>query len=331
MRRIIIFGGTGFIGLNLTKYFLINNPNDYLTLVSREAVSKAKNKVKLFVDNNQYFKRIKLIKADITNQRSLKSLLKSQSVVINLAGYSGAVNCLKNPQLAIEINTIAHLSLLEACRKIIPKSVILLASSRLEYGIPETLPVKPEDLRQPNSVYGIAKFMASTYSVMYHQLYGLKTVTFCISNPYGSQIKPTSTSYNLLNHFIDQAKHNRKITIFGDGQQQRDYIYIDDVCSAINSALKNSKVYGQTLNLGSGKGISLKKAAQTIIKTVGRGRLEFTPWPKNWQSIETGDFYFDINQTKKILNWFPGMNLISGIKKTEIYNRISNYHITLNK
>lgn len=298
--KVLILGGTGFIGSNLFRNFSQKKLFSKITLTSNKQ-NKEKNALQL----------------DILNKERLETLVKNQEVIINLTGKSGVVATLKDPVETFKVNTIGQLNLLEACKKVNPKALIIFVTSRLEYGKPARLPVRSSDPLKPNSIYGMSKYAATVSTLIYHRLYNLKTVVLRISNPFGSQPLPTSFSYNLINHFIYQAVKDGTITIFGKGEQKRDYIYIDDVCQVFYKVIINKKkIIGRVFNIGSGRPISLQKMAKLIIKTAGKGRLEYKSWPKEWRSLETGDFYFDISRAKKILSWEPETTIQKGIIKT---------------
>lgn len=293
---ILIIGADGFIGHNLQKY-LKNYTDHKLILTSRH-------------------KKEGYLKLDILNKIDVAMTVKNKDLIINLAGLSGAVATLGNPVQTININTIGHLNILEACKKHNPNAHIIYMSSRLEYGKPVQLPVSSTQIPHPTTIYGISKYTANKYSLMYHKLYGLKTTVLRVSNPFGPQHIINNVSYNIINSFINLALKNKELTIFGKGNQKRDYLYIDDLCGAMVKSFQNEKAIGKVINLGGGQPHSLIDMARIIVKTVGKGTIVHKPWPHNWKEVETGDFYFDIEESKKILSWSPKYSVQEGIAKT---------------
>ncbi len=274
MKNVLIFGGTGFIGLNLARY-LIKDKNLYsITLTSREKNNGSIKKIINFLKVENIPDNISVIQTDITDSKQVDKLVKPYDIIINLSGFSGVVNSLHHVNETIRINTLGHLNLLEAVKSYNRNAVIILASSRLEYGRPINLPVTTDHPLNPNTIYGISKYIASKYSQIYHQLYGLKTIVFRISNPFGPQLLPTSSSYNLINHFIYLSSLGFDINIFGDGEQMRDYIYIEDLCRALQISFDNKNLYGQAINLGSGRKTSLLSMAKLIIKINKKNQIK---------------------------------------------------------
>lgn len=307
--NILILGASGFIGQNLTRFLLKKN-DTYLTLASSN-VENVSWLVKKLPKT-----RVTIQKCDLLDEKEVREIVQGQDVIINLVGYSGVINSIRHPEKTIQINTIGHLHLLEACRNLNPTAKILIASSRLEYGKAEKLPISIKHPAHPHTVYGVSKYAATKFSLMYHKLYKLPVIIFRISNPFGPQTIPTHRSYNLVNHFIDQAMKDSHLTLFGTGEQKRDYIYVEDLCEAIWQGITNDKAIGKIFNIGSGTATSLKDMLELIINEVGTGSLQHKAWPAEWNEVETGDHYFDIGYTKKILAWQPQHSLKKGIRLT---------------
>jgi nucleoside-diphosphate-sugar epimerase len=118
--------------------------------------------------------------------------------------------------------------------------------------------------------------------------------------------------YNIINYFIDLAKQKRALTIFGNGMQRRDYVYIDDVVNALLLAPINQIAYGQIYNIGYGKPIAFKDMVTGIAKK-GNVKINYMPWPPEYLSAETGDYYCEISKAKKQLNWKPTISYEKGI------------------
>ena len=179
----------------------------------------------------------------------------------------------------------------------------------------------------PLSIYGVNKLTAEKYYKVYYEQYGIKYICFRITNPYGPRAQVKKPSYCILNWFIRQVMENKNITIFGDGSQKRDYIFIDDLAEAMVGAALNENIYGNNNNLGFGSKIMLVKAAQLIVDTYGQGDVIFVEWPKNWKNIESGSFEVNVDKIKNDLDWFPRFNINDGILQTiEYYKKYHQYY-----
>lgn len=291
-KKILITGSDGFIGLHL-----------------KNSLSKfGANVAGYDLESGQ----------DIQNTKKLEQFVKAgYDVIYHLAGLSGSKESNENLQKCLYINTFAAVNLMQLIVKFSPQTKIILSSTRLEYGKVRYLPVDENHPTIPTSSYGLSKLIATQCAQVFTKTKNLKFTSFRTSNVYGPHKKKKFLGYNLINFFIDQAKRNEDLTIFGNGNQLRDYLYIDDLITAFTKAI-SPKADGQVYNLGFGKGIKLKEMARLIVKNTGSGRLRFVKWPQEYEQVETGSYVSDITKIKKELNFNPRVDFNDGIKKTLI-------------
>lgn len=292
-KKVLVTGSAGFIGENL-KARLIKEGAQVTTFDKQDG-------------------------DDIQDEKKLAGTLKNNfDIIYHLAGLSGSASSNENAIESFKINTLATIKMLELVNKISPKTKIVLSSSRLEYGIPRKIPVRENHPTEPNSIYGLSKLLATHYALLLANTHKLDVTVFRTSNTYGPHKKEKFHGYNLINHFIDLAKSNKEIVIFGHGDQLRDYIYIDDLIDAF--ILANQKIAsGKIYNLGYGKGVSLIEMATLIVKKIGKGKIISRPWPPEYKNVETGSYISDINAINKDLNFAPKTTFVKGIIKA-IYN-----------
>ena len=289
-KRILVTGGSGFIGINLIKKL-------------KELGAQIEN-----FDLLQGF--------DIQNEKQLESTAKKKfEIIYHLAGFSGSSQSNLSGSKCFKINTLATANLLEFLAKYSPLTKLIISSSRLEYGKPVYLPVNEDHPTNPTSFYGLSRLLATQMALNYHRSNKLDVVILRTSNVYGPHTASKFGGYNIINHFIDLAKEDKTLTIYGQGEQQRDYLYIDDLIEAFLLTL-TPRSSGQIYNLGYGTGIKFKDMAKLIIKIVGRGNLKFVKWPKNYQEVETGSYITDITKIKKELDFVPKVDFEEGILKT---------------
>jgi nucleoside-diphosphate-sugar epimerase len=127
------------------------------------------------------------------------------------------------------------------------------------------------------------------------------------------------SKYGIVNWFIRLAMEDRAITVFGDGRQVRDYVYVDDVATAFLLAGSLAEAAGEVFNVGSGTPTTFRQMAEEVVRIVGKGRIEFVPWPPDYTNIETGDYVTDITRIKRLLGWVPRTSLVDGIGLTHRY------------
>jgi UDP-glucose 4-epimerase len=298
-RRVLITGGTGFIGLNLG-------------LALREAGAEVRTLSRGVAPSpgggSQHFQ------GDLRDRALVEKAIAGASVIFNLAGHSGSVSSNTEPFEDLDVNLRGHLTLLEACRRLAEPPAIVFASSRLVYRPAKQMPVPESWLTGPISLYGVHKLAGEHYHLLYEHLYGLRTAILRITNPYGHFQRPTENRYGIINWFIHLALTDQVLPIYGDGAQLRDYVHIDDVVRAFLTAGTNAGAAGMIFNVGSGVGVSFRQMAEMVVELAGAGRIEHRPWPADAARVETGDFVADVSRIAGRLGWRPGTALAGGLR-----------------
>lgn len=265
------------------------------------------------------YKNVKVNVADIRDVAAVKYLVKDKDVIFNLAGQVSHNDSIEDPYLDTDINYMGHLNVLEACKRINPKAVVIHPGSRLQYGQVNSIPVKEDVPLNPMTPYAVNKTSSENLYLFYYRTYEVPVILFRLANPYGPRCQMKHSKYSIVNWFIRQAFDDKELTIFGDGNQIRDYIFADDVADAfINTAFELS-AYGEVFNVGSGKGTSFGEMVEMIVDIIGRGRIKNIAWPDNYVNVETGDFIADIEKISNVLNWNPKVSIREGIEKTVLY------------
>lgn len=305
-KKILILGGLGFIGKNLAKG-LVRDGHEITILAPGRGEDDG------FVGNE--FKGELLI-GNILDVPLLEEIVKDKDVIFSLAGSSGAADSIKNPYVDLNSNLRGHLNILESCRKHNPEALLIFPSSRLVYGKPLANPVGEDHPLHPESIYAIHKLTTEHYYLLYQRLYGIRSIIFRISNPYGPYQKFGSNHYGILNWFVHKAISNEEIVIFGDGSQKRDFLHVNDVVELCKTIMDTPAAVGRIFNIGFGEGISIREAVDVIKRHVPGAIVSFKPWPEIDQKIETGDYISDLSQITKFTGWRPKIGLDAGLKDT---------------
>lgn len=259
------------------------------------------------------------LKLDITNSLKLESYVKKKyDLIYHLAGISGTSQTMQTITNCINTNFQTTKNLIDLVLKYSPHTKIVLSGSRLEYGKPAYLPVDENHPQEPDTIYGITKLFCTQYAMSLAKSKRLNVTVFRTSNVYGPHPSKSFSGYNVINHFIDLALNNKSMTVFGKGEQKRDYIYIDDLVRGFVLA-SQEKANGHVYNLGFGKAIKFNKMIKTIKKIAGSGKIVSRPWPIHYQKVETGDYVSNISKIKKHLGFNPKINFKEGIEKTVNY------------
>lgn len=312
-KNVLITGGLGFLGSNLAQKMV----------ESGAKVTVIDNLTPLYGGNmfnvSEIFDKITIVINDIRNIEIIKPLIEKADLIFHLAAQVSYIDSLNIPHEDLDLNAKATLNILECCRKYNPKAKILFSSSRMIYGKVEQPIVTEGSPTNPLSLYGIHKLTSEKYLLMYHKDFGIPSTVLRVTNPYGPHQQIKHSKYSLVGWFIRQAMEGQVIKIFGDGVQLRDYIFVDDIVNAMMKCAEAPGAAGEVINLGSGNSSRFCDMVSMVINTVKNGRMEFIPWPANYEKIETGDVSVDISKLKSITSWQPAYSLEEGIKKTFEY------------
>ena len=305
--KILITGGMGFIGSNLIDLLLQEKHN---IIVLTKSYSKKKN-------ISHIRDKIKVEKVDITNHRKLSNIIEQYKpeMIIHLAGETSHSKSFENPLKDIDSNAKSTLFLLEKIREMQLKCRFILGSTFIVIGKPKKLPVNENSPCNPTTIYGANRLAGEQYCKLYHEVYGIDTISFRITNSFGprEQIIPKKNAVNFLIH---QAYRGEKITIFNEGKFFRDLIYISDVVSAIKIIMKKGKS-GNLYWISSNKKTWFYKLGNMLEKLTN-AKIKFVETPRYTKKVDVGNFVVD-NSKLRSLGWKPKISIEEGIEKTLKY------------
>lgn len=311
-KKVLVLGGTGFIGTNLV--LSLYKLGAKITVVSR---GKVECSISFPEDIDSVHLDISTINPSSALQ--LHELVKNNDIIFDLAGRSGAVSSTHGPYSDLQSNVIGQYNLLETCRIANLEAHVVFLSTRLAYGKAIILPVTEDHPTEPTSFYGINKLTAEKYHNLFWAIHGVKTTILRVTVPYGPYKPIQKYRHGIINLFLEKAAQNDPIIIYGDGEQLRDVIYINDLIEALIKIPLTEKSIGNLYNLGSGSGVSLSSIATCICNLIGKGSIKYIDWPKDALQVETGDFYCSIDKISQDIDWHPKTTLESGIKQCANY------------
>jgi UDP-glucose 4-epimerase len=307
-RSVLVVGGLGFVGVNLSRRLVACGATIRVVTPSRAVHDAGAAELEAY--------GARILEADVRDAGSMREAVAGSDVVFCLAGRSGAVRSLEDPFTDLDVNCRGALVLLEAMRAASPSAKLVFPGSRLEYGRVDALPVAEDAPMSPLCMHAVHKMAVEQYIAIYGRLYGLRSTVVRLTNPYGGGQPAGRVAYGIVNRMIELALENHPLPVYGDGAQRRDYIYIDDVVDALIAIGASAATDGHVYNLGSGVGTSFVDMARTVVELVGAGQIVFEPWPALAGQIETGDFVADISRLSHALGWQPATALAAGLRKT---------------
>ena len=311
--KILITGGLGFIGSHIAEFYAKEKNN--IIIID----NFSRDGCKLHKKDLEKYKNIKFYIDDVRNFRNIQMQIKSfiPDVIFHTAGQTAVTTSYINPYEDFQINTVGTVNLLEAVRRSNCDPAIVFCSTNKVFGnVPNKNPTN-ETTRtdiSPHTPYGASKNSADLYMREYAHDYDLKTGIFRMSCIYGSkQFRIEDQGW--ISHFIISAVRNKKINIFGNGNQVRDVLYVSDLIKAYDSFIKKAnKLKGEVFNVGGGKLniLSLNELIAILKRLlVKKIKIEYKEWRLNDQKI----YISDISKANKILHWKPEISPIEGVKK----------------
>ncbi len=317
-RRWLITGGCGFIGTSLIASLLRNNSKTHIRILDNLSVGKREDLTEAiaFAGNGLDINspNIELIEGDIIDYDACLKFCKGVDVVIHLAANTGVAPSIENPRHDMETNINGTLNMLEASKHNNVKKFIF-ASSGAAIGKAEP-PIHEDMSPRPVSPYGASKLAGEAYCSAYYNTFGINTVSLRFGNVYGPLSKHKNS---VIAKFFKLALSGHPLEIYGDGNQTRDFIYIDDLINAIMLSMK-SDVGGETFQIATYRETTVNEIAMKIKEIVENSST------KKVNIIHTeprvGDVkrnYSDISKAKNLLGFEPKYTLEEGLRRTYDY------------
>jgi len=302
-KNVLVTGGAGFIGSHLVD-----------TLVS--AGCKVAVLDNLSSGNYSNLKHLEgqfaFYQDDIRNQHAISTAAEGCEVIFHLAAIVSVPQTIEDPLDSAAVNDTGTLLVLDAAREKKARRVIF-SSSCAVYGDDRRLP-KQEDMNpKPQSPYAVQKLAAEYYARVYYELYGLEAVALRYFNVYGPRQDPSSPYSGVISIFMAKALHNEPAVIYGDGNQSRDFIYVQDVVRANLLAATAKGVGGQVMNIGTGRSVVINQLWKTICALSGQNlEPEYAPG-RPGDIVES---VADIGSAKALLGFEPEISFEKGLEST---------------
>ena len=308
MGKYLITGGAGFIGSTLANYLSKEN---YVIVIDDLSMGKEVN-----LDKSP---NIKFIKGSVTDKDLMTDVVLKNSFdyIFHFAAIASVADSVERPIETHQINFESVLMLLELIRKY-QKDLkrLVFSSSAAVYGDEPTLPKKEESVIRPLTPYAIDKFAAEQYVLDYNHLYGIKTSAVRFFNVYGPNQNPESPYSGVISILVDrykkiQAGEDVQFTLFGDGSQSRDFVFIEDVIQALLLVSSKKESLGEQYNIGTGRKTTLNELI-SVIDNILNIKLTI-----KHETERTGDIKDSISDITKLreLGYIPYFSLDEGMKK----------------
>ena len=308
MSKILVTGGAGFIGSNLTEALL--KRGHLVRVLDNFSTGKRENLV-----FDKAFPSLEIIEGDIRDLSICQRAMKDIEYVFHQAALPSVQRSVEDPLTSNSVNVGGTLNVLLAARDAGVRRLIYASSSSV-YGDTPTLPKVEEMLPIPLSPYALQKYIGEQYGRLFFKLYGLETVSLRYFNVFGPKQDPNSIYSAVIPKFIDALLEGRSPIVFGDGEQSRDFTYIDNVVQANLLAMSAAYLNGEAINIACGKKTSLNQLLNFLKEIVGS---KVSPSYEEPRKGDVRHSLADIQKGKKILNYEPEVEIEVGLKKTVDY------------
>jgi nucleoside-diphosphate-sugar epimerase len=307
----LVTGGGGFIGSNLTESLLGSGEDvrvlDNFSTGRRENLAQAQRWAEAGGG------RFHLFEGDIRDLATCREAMAGVDYVMHEAAIPSVQRSVLDPLTTNEVNIKGTLNLLEEARQAGVKRFVYASSSSL-YGESPTLPKVESMPLAPLSPYGLQKMVGEKYCMLYHSLYGLPTIALRYFNVYGQRQDPASDYAAVVPRFITAAKQGEPPTVYGDGEQTRDFTFIENVVNANRLACAAGEAaFGGAYNIGCGDRISLNELLGAIGKLAGR---TVEPVHEDPRPGDIRDSLAGIELAEERLGFKPGVDLAEGLRRT---------------
>ena len=311
MSKILVTGGAGFIGSNLAEALL--RRGHFVRVLDDFSTGRREN---LIFDKR--YPSLGIMEGDIREAATCQEAVKGMEYVFHQAALPSVQRSVEDPATSNAVNVGGTLNILLAAREEGLNRVIYASSSSV-YGDTPTLPKHEEMPSHPLSPYALQKYIGEQYCQLFHQLYGLETVSLRYFNIFGPKQDPNSIYSAVIPKFIDALIQDRPPIIFGDGEQSRDFTYVENVVQANLLAMSAEHLHGEAINIACGQRTSLNQLLD-ILKGILRSKQ--SPVYEEPRKGDVRHSLADIRKGKEIMNYEPTVGIEMGLKKTvEFFQR----------
>ena len=304
--RVLVTGGAGFIGSNLVDRLLAEGHHvDVVDDLSTGALAN------LADARSEPQHELTFHQLDIRSGALVEVIARSRpSVIYHLAAQSSVRTSVERPVFDAEVNVLGTLRVLEGARAAGGARVVYAASGGTLYGEvqPEDLPVRESHLHRPLSPYGVSKKSALDYLFAYRELHSIEFCALALANVYGPRQDPHGEA-GVVAIFADRLRRGEPVTVFGDGEQTRDFVYVDDVVDAFARA--STRGGGLVLNIGTGREVSVNELATIMSERAGVSAL---PVHAAERPGDVRRNSLDPERAAIHLGWKPWTSLAEGVK-----------------
>ncbi len=312
-QKILITGGLGFIGSNLAhKCLELGAKVTVFDCLDPRSGGNLYN----INDIRDY---IEICFHDILNFDQISEHIVDKDIIFNCAASTSHSFSMREPWLDQDVNSKGMINLLEAIRRFNPDIKFVHIGTSTQLGKLHYQPADEFHPEFPTDIYSANKSVSEKYALIYATAYNLNLCVIRLANVFGPRASIHSPEFTFNNYFIGLALQNKTITVFGDGKQLRNVLFVDDAVNALILASQSNKMKGETFFAVSDNHYSVIQIAEKTVEYIGTGNVNHVDWPAEKKAIDIGDAVITNKKIKGFINWLPQCDLESGLVKTKDY------------
>jgi UDP-glucose 4-epimerase len=312
--KVLVTGGFGFIGSNVAHRCA--SLGAQVSIIDNLEPHSGGN-----LHNIEGLESPQILVRDIANPEASMEAVLGKDAVFHCAAITSHSFSMREPFATMKANVQGTLSLLEAVRRTGSGCRFIQVGTTTQIGPLRFRPATEDHPEFPLDVYSASKSTAEKLALVYARAFGIRATAARLSNIYGPRASIHSPEFTFNNYFIGLAMRDMAITVFGDGQQLRNVLFVEDAVDALVELCLKMTESAETYLVVADEHPTVGDVAEATVRAIGKGRVQYVPWPSERKSIEIGDAVLSNDKIKAAVGWRPRVALEEGLARTAAYYR----------